>query len=425
MAQHHDVIVVGAGFTGLSAAAILAERGFGVVVLEAQARVGGRVEAQTFADGARVDTGGQFVCDDMTNVMALIRRYGKTLVRTPVEGAFTVQPAIDAPDQAYAESRSLRLRMRALDPRDPAIGGISVADWLAAQPVGADAAAAFRSTVEGLWCRPIGELPLWYLVSNDRRITNRQSEIEYFVGETIHSLAEDMAAGLDGRVLTSRPVTQISATAERVQVQAGDALFSARHALVAVPPVAASRIGFEPDLPAVLRRALSVWKSGAVIKALVRYPRPFWRERDLSGMVSWLDPSGLFACDVSHQGLGAALVVFAGGPLAIAAQAMPPAALEEMILAKLATALGETARTATAIALRDWTGDAWSGGGYSDTVCDLWAQDAEDVLREGAGRIQFACSELSPSYPGYIEGAIVAGRMAAERILAAGGKDAL
>ncbi len=424
MGQHHDVIVVGAGFTGLSASAILAERGFGVVALEAQARVGGRVEAQTFADGARVDTGGQFVCDDMTNVMALIRRYGKTLVRTPVEGVFTVQPEIDAPDRAYAESRSLRLRMRALDLRDPAIGRMTVADWLAAQPVSADAAEAFRSTVEGLWCRPIVELPLWYLVSNDRRITNRQSEIEYFIGETIHSLAEDMAAGLDGRVLTGRPVTRISANAERVQVQAGDLLFSARHVLVAVPPVAASRIGFEPELPAALRRALSVWKSGAVIKALVRYPRPFWRERGLSGMVSWLDPSGLFACDVSRQGLGAALVVFAGGPLAIAAQAMSPAVLEEMILAKLATALGETARTPTAIALRDWSGDAWSGGGYSDTVCDLRAQDAEDVLREGAGRIQFASSELSPSYPGYIEGAIVAGRMAAERIMAAGEKDA-
>ncbi|SOC40436.1 monoamine oxidase [Rhizobium subbaraonis] len=425
MAQHHDVIVVGAGFTGLSAAAVLFERGLDVVVLEAQARVGGRVAAQTFADGGRVDTGGQFVCDDMTNVMALIRRYGKTLVQTPVEGAFVVQPAIDAPDKAYAESRSLRLRMRALNPRDPAIDGMSVADWLAAQPVSADAARAFRSTVEGLWCRPIGELPLWYLVSNDRRITNRQSEIEYFVGETIHSLADDMAAGLDGRVLTGRPVTQISMRVDRVQVQAGEALLSARHVVVAVPPVATSRIGFEPDLPAALRRALSVWRSGAVIKALVRYPRPFWRERGLSGMVSWLDPSGLFACDVSHDGLGAALVVFVGGPLAIAAQGMPPASLEAMILGKLADVLGEPARTATAILLRDWTGDAWSGGGYSDTVCDLRAKDAEDVLRSGAGRIQFACSELSLSYPGYIEGAIVAGRMAAERIMAAGGENAL
>lgn len=67
--------------------------------------------------------------------------------------------------------------------------------------------------------------------------------------------------------------------------------------------------------------------------------------------------------------------------------------------------------------LRDWTDDPWSGGGYSDVILDMAAHDAEDVLRAGAGRIHFASSELSPFFPGYIEGAITAGRAAARRIL--------
>jgi monoamine oxidase len=69
--------------------------------------------------------------------------------------------------------------------------------------------------------------------------------------------------------------------------------------------------------------------------------------------------------------------------------------------------------------IRDWTDDPWSGGGYGDLIMDIDARDAEAVLREGAGRVQFACSDLSPSFPGYVEGAIVAGRIAAWKAIAA------
>ena len=48
----------------------------------------------------------------------------------------------------------------------------------------------------------------------------------------------------------------------------------------------------------------------------------------------------------------------------------------------------------------------------------MTATDAEDIIRAGAPPLFFASSEVSPSYPGYIEGAIVAGREAASRIMA-------
>ena len=45
-----DIVVVGGGFAGLSAAARLVRRGARVLVLEAKPRLGGR--ATSFADGA-------------------------------------------------------------------------------------------------------------------------------------------------------------------------------------------------------------------------------------------------------------------------------------------------------------------------------------------------------------------------------------
>jgi len=55
--------------------------------------------------------------------------------------------------------------------------------------------------------------------------------------------------------------------------------------------------------------------------------------------------------------------------------------------------------------------------GYSDLIVDGRARDAEARLIAGSPPLVFAASELSPSFPGYIEGAVVAGRAAAERAL--------
>ena len=55
----YDVLVLGAGLAGLSAARDLALGGADVLVLEARDRVGGRVEQTDLPDGRRVQLGGE------------------------------------------------------------------------------------------------------------------------------------------------------------------------------------------------------------------------------------------------------------------------------------------------------------------------------------------------------------------------------
>jgi monoamine oxidase len=416
----HDVIVIGAGFTGLSAAEALVAAGLDVILLEARDRVGGRVESKVLDDGQRVDSGGQFLCDDMPEVTALARRFGKTFVRSYVDGEMSFRPPV-AVEDAYRtldEVDDLRHRARTVDLDDPALARLTVAQWLERQDASDAAKQGYSRLVEGLWCRGTGEISFVYLASNDRRVTNTQSELEFFIGETMHSLADDLAATLGPRLKSSMPVTKITHSAESVEVCCGDQRFHSASAILAVPPVMARRLDYVPALPSPLLGALSAWESGVVIKVLVRYPTPFWRARGLSGMVMWSEPHGFFACDASRGDGHGAIIVFIGGPAAASWHDSHEAELKSFVLSELAAALGDAASEPIDVSLRDWVDDRWSGGGYSDTIADLNAADAEAVLRRGLPRLKFASSELSSSFAGYIEGAIIAGRTAAAETVA-------
>src|ERR1700716_1589127 len=80
-----DVVVVGAGFAGLSAARDLVRLGHDVVVLEGRDRVGGRSATTTIA-GTPVDLGGTFVGPTQDAVNALAAELGCETVRTYSRG---------------------------------------------------------------------------------------------------------------------------------------------------------------------------------------------------------------------------------------------------------------------------------------------------------------------------------------------------
>jgi len=84
--QRADVVVVGAGFAGLTTARELTRRGFDVVVLEGRNRVGGRSYTQAVA-GLPVDMGGTFVGPTQDAVLALAADLGIATIPTFHDGA--------------------------------------------------------------------------------------------------------------------------------------------------------------------------------------------------------------------------------------------------------------------------------------------------------------------------------------------------
>ncbi|MGE0000284.1 MAG: flavin monoamine oxidase family protein [Ilumatobacteraceae bacterium] len=406
-----DVAVVGAGFAGLTAASELAGYGLDVEVFEARDRVGGKTESRADDLGRRVDTGGQFVSDDMPHVLRLIEQQGKHLVPVhhdrPGQGFGVPWEVFDAAEQAYTGLWS------AAGVADP---DLSLGAWFDSLGLDADVARAARATFGGVMCMPVDDIPLSHAVDLARRTPLTRDEMQYIVAETIHGVAVDLAEQLTVHLLS--PVHSIEVADESVVVRSDHRVVRSQHVVVAVPPSAYRTITFEPPLARFTSQAAAAFRPGAVIKFLARYERPFWRRADIGATTMWLDPPGFYVGEASPDDDTFVLVGFLGGAATSVWWATTAAARRAAFVERLVEAYGPDAAEPISFVERDWAPDDWGAGGYWNVLVDPSQPDAVGVLRAGAPGITFASTELAPSFPGYIEGAITAGLAAAERVQA-------
>ena len=115
-----DVIVIGAGFAGLSAAVRLARRGARVAVLEARGGLGGRATAYSdLATGDRVDNGQHVLLGCYHATFAFLREIDAL-------DRIALQPALDIP---FADTRGVASRLRCPVLPSPAHLLAGVLDW--------------------------------------------------------------------------------------------------------------------------------------------------------------------------------------------------------------------------------------------------------------------------------------------------------
>src|SRR5262245_58965129 len=85
-----DVIVVGAGFSGMIAAHRVRQAGHSAIVVDALDRVGGRSWSTTLSDGTFFDIGAGWVCTRSAEIQGLIKEFGLqtyfTVGRLPSDG---------------------------------------------------------------------------------------------------------------------------------------------------------------------------------------------------------------------------------------------------------------------------------------------------------------------------------------------------
>jgi monoamine oxidase len=445
-----DVVVVGAGFSGLAAARALKAAGHSVIVLEARDRVGGRTDNATIAGGkAIIEVGGEFVGPTQDRILALAKATGVPTFPVYNEGSNVFlargqrtlySAAVGLPEDA--ETMAALGAMVELDAIGKAVGVAApwkhpkarhydrqtLAEFLAPKVTTPAGKAILDAVCQAIWGADPEELSLLFAAQYVAAAGNASTpgsvirliatpggaQERRLVGGSV-LIARKVAAQLGSRVVLGAPVRRIVQRNGGVTVTADGITVDARRAIVAVPPVLAARIHYAPGLPAAKRALLRAMTPGSLSKVQAVYPTPFWREAGLSGQ--GVADSGLARVPWDNSppdGSVGVFFSFIGGARHAEWVRLPAAERRARVLDDFVRfTADERARTPDEFLEKDWTTERWTRGCPTGHFAPGVLATHGAQLRAPVGRIHFAGTETADYWQGYMDGAVRAGERAA------------
>ncbi|MFN8023729.1 MAG: FAD-dependent oxidoreductase [Acidimicrobiales bacterium] len=411
-----DVIVIGAGMAGLSAARRLVDAGRRVIVLEANAIVGGRLRTDRSL-GVAFDLGASWIHGiDGNPITDLAAAAGAPTVALDFDdvSAFDQGGARWTDDDfGAAEERYEALLEQVMDAGDDGDSFEEILDEI--EPDWADDRLRqfFVST---------------YLVFDtgdlDRLSAGLFDEGEVFGGpEVVMSdgydrLATYLAQGLDVRL--GELVASVDATGDGVVVSTASATYTATDVIVAVPlgVMKAGSIRFTPELPGSHLEAIEGVGFSAVDKFLLVWDEVFWNDTDF--LVYSPERRDVFNWFLNVDSLvpgTPALMTFSYAHEARESETASDDEIVALAMTHLRDMYGDDVPDPVAMRRSAWANDPFTLGSYSFTSVDT-RMDHFDVLATPVGRVHFAGEHTSRAYFSTVHGAHLSGLRAADEILA-------
>lgn len=438
-AERSDVVVVGAGFSGLAATRTLLASGVETVLVEARDRVGGRCENAAFPggdDGWTLDLGAGWTGSGQHRLHALASEFGVELVEPHLAGdSITVLGGrrVDIGDGHLEELVAIDHDLAAIAATIPgdrpwdapealALDATSFGSWLGSRLPSAVVIDLVRLCYDGFFCADLDQISLLHAAYFS---SIKGGFLGLVGGKDTHrlrggtfGLAEQLARSLGDVVRCGQPVIRITQDDVGVVVETPDLRIVTTHVIVALAPSLAASITFDPPLPArrdLIHRQL---KFGTGYKVHAVYETPFWRSSGLSG--SFLDASLAISgsVDVTPPSGAPGVVLGYGNSDWVRHKAMTFDGRRRLFLEAIATHLGPGALTPIHYEEKLWKSDPWSRGDLAVFPIGFWTSLGRH-LREPVGRIHWAGTETATEFPNEIEGALSAGERAANEVLAA------
>jgi len=397
-----DAIIIGAGLSGLTAAASLDSEGSSVEVIEARDRVGGRTWSVPLPGGAVAEMGAEFILPGNSAVRSLASdlgiglwdkgvRYGR---REPRGGIGTDRSTLDSAVEALD---------RALDGL-PADSPTSAADLLASLDIQDGAREAMLARAEISAAAPAELIPAVDLSS----VAHINDQPSPGVAGGNQLLSQGLAGPLGDRVRLDDPAVSVRWRAGSVEVEtAGGHTTSAERCVISVPASVIDRIDFSPSLPAYKVAALADLRYGHAAKLLVPLAEP-----PPSGAV--LNVPERYWCwtETGESDRPVPLVsCFAGSAASLGALGVSEG--PERWLESLERLRPDLELDRDRAILSTWDDDPWVGAAYSVSPSTALTE----AVRAPAGPIAFAGEHTAGPFSGLMEGAVRSGRAAAAELL--------
>jgi monoamine oxidase len=435
-----DVVVLGAGLAGLSAARDLMRGGADVVVLEARSRVGGRVEVTTLPDGRTLQLGGEVIGRAHTAYLELVAELGlpvePSYVADPGQMSWGLEDGVFVGDDVpwlTPEERADLERVDGLfaalaaeiDPDDPwshpdaaRLDQLSLGAWLRLQEALPGVRRRYALASLSLSCDGPDRSSL--LADLRKHAT--------LAGSGFYDLAEweglrcasgsaevalRMGAELGSRVRLGAVVSRVEVLGPRgVVVGLADGEEIRAEAVVCALPAGPLRSVEITGLSDARLASLRALRQALAAKVVVAYPDSFWQRTGQNGLAeaewlfgsTWPQGEGVLSLLVPPERLSAFL-------------AAPADARRGVVLAGLEALYGEGARSPAVFIERPWGVDPFTQGYITS-----WAPG--DLMAvgplHGTHEPPFYVAGSDHWVAGYMEGAVRTGRGAAAAALQVG-----
>jgi monoamine oxidase len=422
-----DVIIIGAGLSGLFAAMKLEEKGFTVRIIEANNRIGGRLYTLDELQGTP-NTGGTEVGDGYKRLVAIAQKLGVELIEPKSERVaqmFVIDGKViqqnDWADSSFnklndSEKKTLPhlLEFTAMQGKNPLQ---NLDDWY--KPEFASYDIPFS---EFLKKNQVSDEALRLINANAN--TNdiaTTSALNIFKSMTIRAkggskkvlrikggsqrLPEAMAKTLKSPVITNKKVIKIEDKGNSVKVKCADGeTFEAKHLIVSVPFTALQNIEIKAKIPTLHQQAIKQLPYTQITQVHFNIKKPFWEEDKLPSAI-WTDGAiGRFFTEKSPYSDFTTALCWLNGNEAIQADKMTDSALAKMVLEEMKRIRPASEGAIEVAKINSWGKNPFAGGSYYHLAPNQASKFFPEILKN-CGNIYF-CGEHTALQNSGMEGAL-------------------
>ena len=448
------VAIVGGGLAGLSALDTLRARGVEASLYEARAAAGGRTRSVhgVFAPDFAFDEGAQLVNSDHADLLRLIRRFDLTLVDRRAYGEpheIQIGPDGGPVSEAGLAASLLGIAGRITADSDRLdqdyetvareIDAVSVKAYLDRHGLAAGAARdALEATIRteyGVEPEEASALELLFnlpTVDGERISRISASDERYLITGGTDQVARRLAAEHRAHIHLNRRLTALDLTGPAPRLAFADGSHAtADRVILALPAPLLREVRIEGPLPPLWRALIDEVRLGRNEKLIVGYDAQPWRQRPGFAGAIWSTRHFSAIWDAASQAPSptpstGALCYFLGGNQVDEAAAASTAELAarfsdaaRRVLPALPAPNGRVRRTR-------WCDDPLTRGAYVNFRPGqltrfgslMTVEEESNVRASQAGPLLFAGEWLSDAWPGYMNGALQTGRIAAEAAMA-------
>jgi monoamine oxidase len=418
-----DVIVIGAGMSGLAAAKDLQSKGKNVIVLEAQNAIGGRTVTDRSL-GVPLDLGAAWIHGVNKNPIAAIATNLK------IETSPTNYDAIQRYDY---DGREITDSEDALVDKNYSTLMSSVSKAQRAAKMDQSLGATVNSINATKSYTPFEQRAIQYSVNTEiehdyaadvsvmsLKYWDQDSDFggqDVLITQGYDQITSYLASGLDIRVSTK--VTEINYAKTTVNVMTSNGTYTAPKVVITTPlgVLKAGAIKFTPSLPASYTSAISRLGMGLLNKLYLRFPYTFWNNQEqLLGYIGlekgrwaeWFDLQR-----VTNQPI---LLGFNAASFAATAEAYSDQQTVASAMSVLRTIYGPASPDPLGYKITRWGKNSWSFGSYSYVALGSTPSDCDVFTKPINSRLYFAGEHTHKAYIGTVHGAYLSGLRASGQV---------